>query len=144
MKGISSFSHLAARLVEDLDEGRLRPGFMEEIQRGSASGFVMVLPADAAGSATDLVLVTRLEIMAAPADASRRAALVRRLLELNHGLLGRAAFSLGPDGKVFLTAGRPVDDLDPGEILDLILWTSEQADLYDDGLIEEFGDGASA
>lgn len=144
MKGISAFSQLAARLMADLDEGRLRPGFMEEIQRGSASGFVMVLPADAAGARNDLILVTRLEIMPVPRDADTRAALERRLLELNHGLLGRAAFSVGPDGTVSLTAGRPVEDLDPGEILDLILWTSEQADLYDDGLIEEFGGGGPA
>lgn len=139
MKGIRSFSQLAGHLMDEVEHGRLRPGFMEEIRRGSASGFVMVLPADAPGSPADLVLLVRLEIMAAPDDAGRRTALAKRLLELNHGLLGRASFSIGPEGAVFLTAGRPIEDLDPGEILDLLLWTSEQADLYDDGLIAEYG-----
>jgi len=39
-----------------------------------------------------------------------------------------------------LTAGRPVADLDPGELIDLILWTSEYADQLDDVLLGEFGD----
>ena len=57
---------------------------------------------------------------------------MERLLGLNHDFLGRAAFSVAKGGIVFLTAGRPVEDLDPGEIIDLILWTSEQADHFDD------------
>ena len=62
-----------------------------------------------------------------------------RLLELNHASLGRAAFSIDGDGLVCLTAGRPVEDLDPGELIDLILWTSEYADNIDDELLAEFG-----
>lgn len=142
MTGISSFMELVERVVGHLEAGSLQPGFMEPIQRGSASGFVMAVPAEA-GGVLDLVLVVRLEIMTAP-DGALRTAFMERLLELNHGFLGRASFSIDPDGKVALTAGRPVEDLDPGEILDLILWTSEQADLYDDELIEEFGDSSDS
>ena len=39
------------------------------------------------------------------------------------------------DGKP--VAGKTVSMV--GEIIDLILWTSEQADDYDDVLLEEFG-----
>ena len=60
------------------------------------------------------------------------------ILELNHRFHGRAAFSLDDLGMVHLTAGRPVTDLDAGEVIDLILWTSEQADHYDDILMEAF------
>lgn len=139
MKGITSFAALAARLLDDLESGALGPGYMEPIRRGSASGFVMAIPGEGSSDSSDLILVTRLEIMPVPGDPVRRRALEARLLELNHGLLGRAAFSFGPEGAVYLTAGRPVEDLDPGEILDLILWTSEQADRYDDELIRSFG-----
>ena len=62
-----------------------------------------------------------------------------RLLSLNNDFFGRAAFSVAEEGIVFLTAGRPVEDLDPGEIIDLILWTSEQADHFDDVLLSQFG-----
>ena len=71
------------------------------------------------------------------------AAFYQRLLELNHSSLGRAAFSIGDDGVVFLTSGRPVADLDPGELIDLILWTSEYADELDDQLLAEFGNGSA-
>ena len=60
------------------------------------------------------------------------------LLELNHRLHGRACFSLDDLGVVHLTSGRPVTDLDAGEVIDLVLWTSEQADHYDDILKESF------
>jgi hypothetical protein len=136
MTGISSFMSLVSRIVGLLETGALQPGFMEPIQRGSASGFVMAVPTGEPGGG-DLALVVRLEIMQAPEGDLEP--FLRRLLELNHGFLGRAAFSLDADGTVSLTAGRPVEDLDPGEILELILWTSEQADLYDDELIDEFG-----
>ncbi len=65
--------------------------------------------------------MVRLSIMGIPED---REACFRRLLELR---VRRPA------------SGRPVEDLDPGEIIDLILWTSEKADHYDDILLEEFG-----
>jgi hypothetical protein len=84
-----------------------------------------------------LVLVVRLSIMRTPDTG--RVAFYERLLKLNHAIKGRAAFSVDADGIVFLTAGRPVEDLDPGEIIDLILWTSEQADRFDDMLLTEFG-----
>ena len=137
MPGLPSFRDLVGRIVGHLEDGTLEPGFMEPVQRGSASGFVMAVPTTEDGSASELVLVVRLEIMKTP--ATDREAFFRRLLELNHGFLGRAAFSVDADGTVALTAGRPVLDLDPGEVLDLILWTSEQADRYDDELLAEYG-----
>lgn len=127
---------LVDRLTDHLEDGTLSAGFMEPVIRGSATGFVLVIPADERSG--DLVLMVRLEIMAVPAEPDAR--FFRRLLEINHGFLGRAAFSAGPDGKVHLTAGRPLEDLDPSEVVDLILWTSEQADLYDDMLLREFGE----
>mgnify|MGYP006179973041 CR=1 FL=1 len=63
----------------------------------------------------------------------------RRLLELNHAFRGRASFSLTAEGVVALVAARPVRDLDPSEVVDLILWTSHQADHFDDVLLTEFG-----
>ena len=133
----ASLMQLVGRLADHLDRGTLRAGFMEPIKRGSASGFVLVIPTE--DRSGDLILMVRLEIMKLAAEADREA-LYRRLLELNHGFLGRAAFSVDPDGTVHLTAGRPVEDLDPSEIVDVILWTSEQADHHDDALVEEFGD----
>lgn len=138
MSGVSAFMDLVHRIVEHLEEESLSSGFWEPIRRGSAEGFVTAIPSDEEGD--ELILMVRLAIMPPP-DGADRSALAHRLLELNHGLLGRASFSLDPDGSVQLTAGRPVADLDPGEILDLILWTAEQADRLDDGLIAEFGAG---
>ena len=83
------------------------------------------------------LVVVRLSLMRVPETAG--VAFYERLLELNHASLGRAAFSVDGDGLVWLTAGRPVEDLDPGELIDLILWTSEYADDLDDELLAEFG-----
>ena len=83
-------------------------------------------------------MVVRLAIMAVP--AGRVEEFYRTLLELNHGLEGRAAFSVDGGGMVHLVAGRPLEDLDPGEVVDLILWTADQADHHDDLLLERFRD----
>ena len=79
----------------------------------------------------------RLTIMEVP--EKRGEDLMRRLLELNSTLHGRAAFAITDDGLVTLTAGRSTQDLDPGELVDVVLWTAEQADYFDDVLLTEFG-----
>ena len=134
MPKITSLMELVDRILDGLDDGTLVPGFEEPIERGSATGSVRVVSDP--GHPENL-LVVRLSIMRVPEAAG--ADFHRRLLELNHASLGRAAFSIDDDGLVSLTAGRPVEDLDPGELIDLILWTSEYADDLDDKLLAEFG-----
>lgn len=138
MPNITSLMHLVERIIDGLDDGTLVAGFEEPIQRGSATGFVRVQRDSEDGE--DLVVV-RLSLMRVPETAD--AAFFKRLLDLNHASLGRATFSIGADGVVFLTAGRPVADLDSGELIDLILWTSEYADDLDDVLLAEFGEGSA-
>lgn len=134
MSSIQSLMSLVTDLVTQLQEGTLGEGFHRPLQRGSAHGSVTVLRD--ADEDEHLLLVVRLSIMHAPRQ--RLEQFLATLLELNHRFHGRAAFSLDDLGMVHLTAGRPVTDLDEGEIIDLILWTSEQADHYDDILIEAF------
>ena len=135
MPEITSLMGLVGRILDGLEDGTLVAGFEEPIDRGSATGSVRVV--DDPEHSESLVVV-RLALMRVPETAG--AAFYERLLELNHASLGRAAFSLDGDGLVCLTAGRPVEDLDPGELIDLILWTSEYADDIDDELLAEFGD----
>jgi hypothetical protein len=135
MAEIHSLLGLVERILERIEDGTLREDFQEPIQRGSASGYVGVVREDEEHDS--LLLVVRLGIMKVPTGAEE--GFFGRLLGLNHEFQGRAAFSVREDGTVCLTAGRPVEDLDPGEIIDLILWTSEQADDYDDILLTEFG-----
>ena len=125
---------LVDRILDGLEDGTLVTGFEEPIERGSATGSVRVV--DDPEHSESLVVV-RLSLMKVPETAD--AAFYERLLELNHASLGRAAFSIHGDGLVYLTAGRPVEDLDEGELIDLILWTSEYADDLDDELLAEFG-----
>ena len=134
MTKITSLMELVDRILDGLEEGTLVEGFEEPIQRGSAQGSVRVV-GDSEHS--ESLVVVRLSIMRVPEAAD--AAFYERLLELNHAALGRAAFSINGEGLVCLTAGRPVEDLDPGELIDLILWTSEYADDLDDELLAEFG-----
>ena len=133
MPEITSLMDLVDRIIADLEDGTLEAGFEEPIERGSATGSVRVVKDPE--HAEDLVVV-RLSLMRVPEAAG--AAFYERLLELNHASLGRAALSID-EGVVFLTSGRPVEDLDPGELIDLILWTSEYADNLDDELLAEFG-----
>lgn len=135
MAQIQSLLGLVERILDHIEDGALQAGFEEPIQRGSASGFACVLPS--AQDPGSLLLVVQLSIMRAPASDKEK--LFEHLLRLNHSFNGRAAFSVSEEGIVYLTSGRPVEDLDPGEIIDLILWTSEQADDYDDILLTEFG-----
>ena len=121
-------------LVTRLEAGTLAEGLRQRLERGSARGLVGIIadPLDP----SHLIMVVRFEIMPAPAEAGDE--LLWELLSLNHRLHGRASFSIAEDGVIHLSAGRPLDDLDPGEIVDLILWTSELADHYDDLLMDAF------
>jgi hypothetical protein len=65
-------------------------------------------------------------------------ALWRRLLELNGRVLTGAAFGLR-DGEVVVTTDRSTQDLDRGEVEDMIRRIGDYADLYDDALVREFG-----
>ncbi len=134
MPEITSLMDLVDRILDDLEDGTLEAGFEEPIERGSATGSVRVVQDP---EHDESLVVVRLSLMRVPETAG--AAFYERLLERNHASLGRAAFSVGADGMVFLTSGRPVADLDPGELIDLILWTSEYADDLDDKLLAEFG-----
>ena len=134
MPKITSLMELVDRILDGLEDGTLVEGFEEPIERGSAAGSVRVVNDP---EHLESLVVVRLSIMRVPETAG--AAFYERLLELNHASLGRAAFSIDGDGLVYLTAGRPVEDLDEGELIDLILWTSEYADDLDDELIAEFG-----
>lgn len=135
MPDTPSLLELATRIIDQLDDWRGAVGFHEPLRRGSAEGYVSIEPTP--DEPDELLLVVRLRVM--PVREESREALFTELLRLNHGFRGRAAFSLSDDGIVSLTAGRPLTDLDPGEVLDLILWTSQQADHYDDLLLEQFG-----
>lgn len=129
-----SLMGLVRDLIPRLAAGTLEPGFEQPLQRGSARGTVSVV-ADPHDHGT-LVMIVRMRIM--PVPPNDRPRLYRTLLELNDRLEGRAAFSIDADSHVQLVAGRPLDDMDPGELVDLILWTSERADHYDDLLQREF------
>lgn len=120
-------------LVVRLDHDTLEPGYVTQIRRGSAKGTVSVILSPV--HQTRILLVS-LEIMRAPAEPN--SVFLTRLLELNRALLGRAAFSL-QQGVVHLQAGRPIDELGPGELVDLIVWTADEADRVDDLLLDEFG-----
>ena len=136
MPKIMSLMELVDRILDGLEDGTLAAGFEEPIERGSASGSVSVVKDP---ESPESLVVVRLALMRVPETAG--SAFYERLLELAHDSLGRAAFSIDADDVVFLTAGRPVTDLDPGELIDLILWTSEYADKLADELLAEFGAG---
>jgi hypothetical protein len=135
MPDTPSLMGLVARITEQLEDWSSAVGFHEPIRSGSAEGYVSIEPT--ADEPDELLLVVRLRIMRLP--TSGHEALFRELLTLNHSFRGRAGFSIADDGLVVLTAGRPLTDLDPGEVLDLILWTAQQADFHDDRLQEQFG-----
>ena len=126
---------VVAELLDRLEDHDLPIGVKAPIQRGSAGGFVEII--DDPDEPRDDLLMVRMRIMRYPDPPS--VAFDKRLLALNHALAGRAAFSTGDDGLVYLTAARPMEDLDPGELLDLIIWTADKADDLDDELLDEFG-----
>ena len=135
MTATSSLAVALSELLDLLESRSFKTGVQMPIQRGSATGFVVVIP-DPRDPSHEIVEV-RLTIMPVPPD--RASGLLRRLLELNATLHGRAAFALTEDDMVVLTAGRSTQDLDPGELVDVVLWTAEQADYFDDVLLAEFG-----
>lgn len=137
MTATSSLALALSELLDLLESGALKTGVQMPIQRGSATGFVVVIP-DPRDPSRETVEV-RLTIMEVPVD--RETDLLRRLLEINGTFHGRAAFAVNEDGIVLLIAGRTTMDLDPGELVDLVLWTAEQADYFDDILLAEFGHG---
>ncbi len=122
-------------LLERLTSDRLDVGFKTSFVRGSAQGTVTVVAPS--GKASNPLLVVTFDIMRSP--SANPGAFCQRLLELNSELKGRAAFCLVDDGLVCLQAGRPLEDLDAGELIDLIVWTAGKADDYDDVLLDEFG-----
>ena len=72
-----------------------------------------------------------------PAEGNREA-LYKRLLELNATGLANAAFALLND-KVVAVSERPAENLDPGEVEQMVRHLSAVADTYDDRLVKEFG-----
>lgn len=135
MTSVDPVGGLVARILHGIQDGTLDVGFHEPFRRGSASGYVTVV--EDAEEQDDLLLRVSLSIM--KVAERREVELYRRLLELNQGLQGRASFSVDSDNVIWLTAGRPLEDLDASEVLDLVLWTAERADDLDDILIGEFG-----
>lgn len=135
MTPIDSLASLVGRILDHVESGDFARGFEEPIRRGSASGSVAVVE-DSDEPGVHLLRVT-LGLMRVPDD--RTPAFYRHLLKLNHDLQGRAAFSVSTGNVVSLTAARPVMDLDASEVIDLVLWTSDQADRFDDVLLEEYG-----
>ena len=130
-----SLTEAAFELVDRMESGRLPAGFSTRVSRGSSHGLVEVIE-DPWSPSTNLLSV-RMAIMNAPRSGEER--FWRTLAELNNRLLGRASFALGVDGVVWLMSSHPILDLDPGEMLDLILWTANMADEIDDQLLDEFG-----
>lgn len=135
MAPTSTLAVALSELLDLLESGALKTGVNMPIQRGSATGFVLVIP-DPRDPSHEIVEV-RLTIMDLPAQ--RGADLMKRLLQLNATLHGRASFAITDDKRVVLCAGRSTQDLDPGELVDVVLWTAEQADYFDDILLTEFG-----
>jgi len=135
MTETSALALALSELLDLLESGALKTGVQMPIQRGSATGFVVVIP-DPRDPALEMLEVC-LTIMELP--EGRAPELMRRLLEINSTFHGRAAFGVSEDGLVTLLAGRSTQDLDPGELVDVVLWTAEQADYFDDILLAEFG-----
>lgn len=135
MHNPSSLGAAVSLILERFESGALHRGFRAAVESGSASGVVSVeeSPDDPGVE----ILLVRLPIMRTPSPATE--AFLSRLLSLNLGFRGRAAFCVDDRSHVVLCAGRNLHDLEPDELIDLIIWTAEQADLYDDVLLGEFG-----
>lgn len=100
---------------------------------GSAHLFIFLTSAP--GSEDNYIHIVA-PVFRPPDDAG--SALWRRLLELNGRALTGAAFGLR-DGEVVVTTDRSTQDLDRGEVEDMIRRIGDYADLYDDALVGEFG-----
>jgi hypothetical protein len=132
---IPPLGQVVAEVLDRLEEGDLPTGLNFPMRRGSARGILEVRP-DPDEPHSDLFVI-RLAIMKVP--TTDPAPLFRKLLELNKVLGGRAAFAIGKSDIIWLFAGRPTEGMDPEEVVDLILWTADQADELDDQLLDEFG-----
>jgi hypothetical protein len=102
---------------------------------GSAGGYVAVIENQQDIDSSDLIVY--FPIMMVPIDKAMP--FYRRLLELNRGLMGKAAFAVDDENRVSILAGRSVVDIDPNEMADIIIRTARMADYYDDVLLDEFG-----
>ena len=135
MTEITNLGQLVNRVLAHLDDDSYRDGFCEPFRRGSSEGKACVLQDPEVPGEYEF----QVHMSVMPTPAGREREFFRRLLELNHDFRGRAAFCLDGHGMVSLVSARPVLDLDPSEVVDLILWTSQQADRFDDVLLKEFG-----
>ncbi|HYH85576.1 MAG TPA: YbjN domain-containing protein [Pyrinomonadaceae bacterium] len=105
------------------------------IKVGSAGGFIVLFENQNDADSSDLMVF--FPLMRVP--LAKSLPFYRRLLEMNRGLLGKAAFAVDEDNVVSLLAGRKIFGLDPNELADLMLRTATLADHYDDVLLDEFG-----
>ena len=103
------------------------------LQRGSASVLVTVVHRPEQKT----VFLRVASPVLVPAE-DKREALYKRLLELNAAGLANASFGLLHD-KVVAISERPAENLDPGEVEQMIRHLSAVADTYDDRLVKEFG-----
>jgi len=104
------------------------------LQRGSAAVLVSLVVLEKSGG-VHLRVVSPLVTLP---EASKREALFRRLLELNAGGLGNAAFGLVND-RVVAVSERPAAGLDEAELGQMIRHLAAVADTYDDRLVKDFG-----
>ena len=105
------------------------------IKVGSAGGFVVLFENKDDTDNSDLMVF--FPLMRVP--LAKSLPFYRRLLEMNRGLLGKAAFAVDEENVVSLLAGRKIFGLDPNELADLMMRTATLADHYDDVLLDEFG-----
>lgn len=103
------------------------------LKRGSASILVTIVHRPEQ-KGTFLRVASPVLVMAEGA----REPLFKRLLELNAGGLSNAWFGVMGD-KVVAVSERPAENLDAGEVEQMIRHLSAVADTYDDRLTKEFG-----
>jgi hypothetical protein len=103
------------------------------LMRGSAAVLVTVVHR----KEQDAVFLRVASPVMNPADGNREG-LYKKLLELNAAGLANAAFALLND-RVVAVSERPAEDLDGGEVEQIIRHLSAVADTYDDRLVKEFG-----
>ena len=102
---------------------------------GSAGGYIALIENQQDADNSDIIIY--FPIMKVPVDKAMP--YYRRLLELNRGLMGKAAFAVDDENTVSILAGRGIVDIDPNEMADIIIRTARMADYYDDVLLDEFG-----
>lgn len=102
---------------------------------GSAGGYVALIENQQDIDSSDVIVY--FPIMKVPVDKAMP--FYRHLLELNRGLMGKAAFAVNDENVVSIMAGRSIVDIDPNEMADIIIRTARMADYYDDVLLDEFG-----